>query len=213
MARDHKISLGVHIVGLAYRHGHATVDAVWQHPVNESLRAIRADPAVLAEGDVVHVPDAAPRVFKGLQTRRHHDLVVELPIPQVRVVLLRPGGVPFAGLQCTVSFDDQVERPTTDEHGCLQFEINPDTETVTLMFDLHIVELRVAHLQPVDTETGCVARLTNIGYAPGEVDGAVAADAYALRSAVEEFQCDHGLDVDGVLSEETRQELVRVHGA
>ena len=110
MARDHVIVAGDHVVRLAYTHGHATVDAVWQHPANAELRAARPDPGVLAPADVVHVPDAPARVFEGLSTRREHTLVVELPLPMLRLVLLRPGGIPYAAHPCTAELDDTHAR-------------------------------------------------------------------------------------------------------
>ncbi|MEM6992603.1 MAG: peptidoglycan-binding domain-containing protein, partial [Myxococcota bacterium] len=154
-----------------------------------------------------------PRVFKNLQTRREHELVVHLPIPRLRLVLLRASGVPYAGLQCLVLFDDEALRPTTDEHGCVEFDIDPSTTLVTISFDLEALEIGVAHLQPVDVLAGCCARLENLGYRPGGCHGDAPADPYALRSAVEEFQCNQGLPVDGELSDATRAKLLDVHGA
>lgn len=213
MAHDHAIRNGDHVVRLAYMGGHSSVDGVWQHSNNAELREARPDPGVLAEGDVVHVPDAPPRSFDRLATRRKHRLVVELPQAKLRVVLQRSGGVAYAGVMCRISVDGEQHRVTTDAHGCLEFEIGPQTRTVDLVFADEFVQLAVAHLQPVDTVVGVHARLENLGYRPGALDGNTPVDRVAWRGAVEEFQCDHGLVVDGEVADASRQALLSAHGA
>ena len=213
MARDHVIAAGDHVVGLAYVHGHATVDAVWQHPANAELRQARPDPGVLAVADVLHVPDAPVRVFDGLSTRREHTLVVELPLPTLRVALLRPGGIPYAAHACTADFDSGRTRIVADAEGALAIELGPLTSSVALTFDRHALDLAIGHLQPVETTAGWHARLENLGYQPGPLHGDTPTDPYAVRSAVEEFQCDHGLTVDGEMGPKTRAALLAAHGA
>jgi hypothetical protein len=213
MARDHEIALGDHVVRLAYRHGHATVDAVWNHPANMSLRDMRPDAGVLAIGDIVHVPDAPPRIVSGLLTRRDHEIVLELPLPMLRLRLLRPSNVGYADIETRVVVDDFNEGFIPDADGTIEFELGPDTRTVALSYAGEEVDVDVAWLQPVDELEGWHARLENLGYEPGGLQGEHARDAYALRSAIEEFQCDHGLPVDGMIGPMTNAKLMEVHGA
>lgn len=213
MAYDHTVKEGDHIVRLAYEAGHAAVDGVWMHPANESLRQQRSDPGVLALGDTVHVPDPPPRVFERLSTRRQHQLVVNLPQPHLRLVLLRATGTPYAGLECRVTFDDEALFLEIDVDGAIEFDIGPSTKTVSLSYGLEDMEIHIAHLQPVDTIPGWHARLVNLGYRPGAIDGEDSLDPRALRSAIEEFQCDERIEVDGVIGDETMKALVRAHGA
>ena len=56
-------------------------------------------------------------------------------------------------------------------------------------------------------------RLENLGYEPGSLSPTGPDDAYGFRMAVEEFQCDHGLVVDGVVGPKTLAMLAGVHGA
>jgi N-acetylmuramoyl-L-alanine amidase len=72
------------------------------------------------------------------------------------------------------------------------------------LFSLHIGEL-----DPVDTFSGQQARLNNLGYFPGSSDQD---DDPQFLSAAEEFQCDHGLTVDGKIGPKTQAKLKQVHG-
>lgn len=213
MASDHTIGPGDHVVRLAYTHGHGSVDAVWEHPSNADLREHRADPGVLATGDRVHVPDAPARVFEGMATRREHRIVIDLPLPTLRLALLRPGGIPFAACPCSADFDDGRARVVSDAAGQVELELGPLTTHVSLMFDRHAIDLAIAALEPVELLRGWHARLENLGYQPGPLVGDEPSDAYATRSAVEEFQCDHGLTVDGAVGPLTRAALLDAHGA
>ena len=186
---------------------------MWLHPRNAELRTLRSDPAVLAEGDLVHVPDAPPRRFSGLRTRRVHDIVLHLPEPQLRLALLRTSGIAYAAVRTRVTFDGEVQEHTPDAGGLIELLLDVDTEELRLEYDNQRVALRVAHLQPVDHHAGWHARLENLGYDPGPLDAETASDKLRLRSAIEEFQCDHGLAVDGVVGEKTMAKLLEVHGA
>lgn len=214
MARDHTIQIRDHIVRLAYYSGHKGYEPIWEHPNNAELREKRPDPGVLGLGDQVHVPDAPPWVFERLPTRREHQLVLDLPHPRVRLRLLRPGFVPFGGQACHARFDDDSETQTPDGDGQVEFEIGPDTIFVTLAVDQQEVELDIAALAPLDTMAGLTARLENLGYEPGPLGpDDKPEDTYGFRMAAEEFQCDHGLLVDGVIGPKTMVMLAGVHGA
>lgn len=212
MAHDHSIALGDHLVRLAYMHAHATTDALWMHDANEALRDARPNPGVLQVGDVVHVPDAPARTFSGKRTRREHRLVVELPQTVFTVQLKRNSRVPYVGV-CRVEFDGVVEELPLNADGQIEVEIGPHTTTVALAYGVEYFDVAIAHLQPITTVQGLVARLANLGYQPGGLDGDTPTDAYAMRSAVEEFQCDFNLLVDGQVGDNTLAALAEQHGS
>jgi peptidoglycan hydrolase-like protein with peptidoglycan-binding domain len=54
-----------------------------------------------------------------------------------------------------------------------------------------------------------MARLNNLGYFAGEIENP---DQTAFESAVEEFQCDHGVHVDGICGPNTQAKLKKLHG-
>ena len=60
----------------------------------------------------------------------------------------------------------------------------------------------------MNMRSGQAARLTNLGYLMNTEDSPDA----ELLSAVEEFQCDEELAVDGISGPKTQNQLVKVHG-
>jgi peptidoglycan hydrolase-like protein with peptidoglycan-binding domain len=55
-----------------------------------------------------------------------------------------------------------------------------------------------------------VWRLNNLGYRAGDTTDA---NDSAFKSAVEEFQCDYALAVDGICGPNTQGKLKDVHGS
>ena len=71
------------------------------------------------------------------------------------------------------------------------------------------LDFKIGSLDPIDQQSGQVARLANLGYYRGSLD---TVDATELESAVEEFQCDNGLDLDGICGPATQAKLKDVYG-
>ena len=72
------------------------------------------------------------------------------------------------------------------------------------------IELRV--MPPVDQPAGQRARLDNLGYVPVPMPGETIVEAEPSAWAIEEFQAEQGLVVDGVCGPETQATLVQAHG-
>jgi hypothetical protein len=77
-----------------------------------------------------------------------------------------------------------------------------------MSLDLDLV-LLVGHLRPAKTREGQNARLLNLGYLLSEDDD----DEESFRSAIEEFQCDNKLQIDGKCGPKTQAKLLSVHGS
>ena len=127
------------------------------------------------------------------------------------------GGMPLGGAACTVRFAGQEPRTlTTDGSGALAIDLAPGAAAGVLeirapgsRFDGTVMHLHVGHLDPVTDVSGQEARLNNLGYRAG---ASGERDDEDFRSAVEEFQCDEALAVDGICGPATRARLVAVHG-
>ena len=119
---------------------------------------------------------------------------------------------PLANTACELEVEGAVYRLTSDGQGKIETKIPKTAQHATLRIPELEIEMpvKIGHLDPPDQEEGWRARLGNLGYHGEPLDGA---DEDAMRSAIEEFQCDHGLKVTGTLDEAARAKLQELHGA
>jgi peptidoglycan hydrolase-like protein with peptidoglycan-binding domain len=75
-----------------------------------------------------------------------------------------------------------------------------------------LIPIKIGHLDPVEEVSGQKARLNNLGYFAGPLEGKTEENTAMFLSAIEEFQCDHGLLVDGICGPMTQAKLRQVHG-
>jgi hypothetical protein len=157
--------------------------------------------------------------------------IYEQPIANAACLLLVDGQT----FQVTTDGDGKTEQeiPADSKEGSL---VISDDQTP---FQNSAIPIKIGNLDPVDQVSGQIARLNNLGYFAGDIDqtqetgggtgsdvsgnqgngsnGEGSGDTTApgndpFRSAVEEFQCDQGLQVDGICGPQTQAKLKQVHG-
>jgi len=213
MSHPHKVKQGEHLTRIAAQYGFSDPATIWDHADNAELRERRASPDVLRPGDVVYVPDKVAReVSRPVDAR--HQFTVRVPATRLRLRVEGVDGKPLGNAKGDLTVAGSAAQVTTDGSGKVEHPIPPSAEDGTLVLRPSGVpevtlEFRIGHLDPVDSRPGQTARLVNLGYAPGPVDGS---DLDRFRAAVEEFQCEHGLGVDGVCGAATQAKLREVHG-
>jgi hypothetical protein len=198
---------GDHVSRIAAVYGFRSYEPVWSHPDNASLRQQRKTPHIIAVGDVVHVPAMTNQeVKRGTGTRhrftvRSHDL-------KVRFAFQRWGGKPLDKAPTEVRLDG-LSAQFRVENGTVEVPVSPLIGKCVVKWSDREVSARIGFLQPSDVVAGYRERLTNLGYDAGDSDDPT---DLQLRSAIEEFQCDEGLTVDGKCGPATQARLVSVHG-
>jgi N-acetylmuramoyl-L-alanine amidase len=215
MAVLHKVSQGEHASGISHQYGLTDYRKIWNHPSNSSLKQKRQNPHVLFPGDLVSIPDPEPRV-ESCCTDKRHSFRMRGPVLRLRLVLEDLFEKPIANARCVLVLENEFCDVTTDGDGRIDQTIPPDVCTASLViqdaqtpFDFVQIPMKIGYLDPANEISGQQARLNNLGYFPG--DSGDKEDS-AFRSAVEEFQCDHGLGVDGVCGPKTQARLKEVHG-
>lgn len=215
MSETHVVEQGEHLSQIAKQHGFPDYKIVWDHPENADLKKLRKNPNVLFPGDEVFIPDKEEKEESG-PTDKRHSFVVDKEKLKLVLVLEDLFEKPIAGATCALIAGNQSFQLTSDSKGKIEHEIPLDATSGFLViqsdqtpFKDDPIPLKIGHLHPVDELTGQVARLNNLGYFPGKLDGS---DTVAFKSAVEEFQCDHGLKVDGICGQHTQAKLKEVHG-
>jgi len=215
MADNYTVQQGDHLSKIAKDNGFIDYTVIWDHPNNSDLKKLRQNPNVLLPGDEIFIPDAEQKQESGA-TDKKHTFNVDKKTLKLRLVLEDIYEKPIAGAQCALLVDGQAYQLTTDGHGKLEQDVPLDAQDGALTirgdqtpFANDVIPIKIGHLDPVDEISGQIARLNNLGYFAGPLDGS---DEDAFESAVEEFQCDHSLTVDGICGPNTQSKLKQVHG-
>lgn len=205
---DHQARPGDHLSKIAATWGFPGYAALWNHPANRDLRAKRPSPHLLAVGDSVHVPELLYQEVDRPTEQRHRFTAERHPL-ELRVAFLASDGTPIDGEPSEVTLDGKPVMFQVAGPGRVVIPVAALSDRCVVKVGDETFVFRVGFLQPIDTVAGQRERLTNLGYRAGDSDDP---QALAFRSAVEEFQCDHGLAVDGTCGPVTQARLASVHG-
>jgi hypothetical protein len=221
MAANYTVQQGDYTAKLAADAGFGSYKEIWNHPSNAQLKARRKDPNILMPGDQLFIPDKELREELSPTDQRHEFTLIRTEL-RLRMVLEDIFEKPVAGASCELTIEGKTIHLTTDGEGKIDEAIPATAHDATLLIQDHQTALnnfqiliKIGNLDPVEEPSGQIARLNNLGYFAGdpakdaedEDDGET-----RFRSAVEEFQCDFGLQVDGKCGPITQSKLKSVHG-
>jgi N-acetylmuramoyl-L-alanine amidase len=215
MEGNYTIQQGDHISKIAKAFGFSDYRTIWDHPANTDLKQKRQNPNVLFPGDTVFIPDRELRE-ESASTDKRHRYKMDKPTLKLRLTLEDVYEKAIANAPCNLALGSDTRNIKTDASGRIEEDISPDVHEAQLTiqdpqtpFQDVTIPIRIGDLDPVDEVSGQIARLNNLGYFAGEISRR---DDQAFHSAVEEFQCDHGLTVDGKCGPITQAKLKQVHG-
>ena len=208
-AKNHTVKERECFSSIAYENGFFW-QTLWNHPKNKALKQSRDSPFVLKVGDVVHVPALRQQDFTRPTDLRH--TFRRKGVPAVLRLQLMELDEPLATLPYVASFGTQEVRGTTDAEGKVEIYLPPDTPKVTLEVgegeDVRIYEVNPRKLEPVHQVEGLQARLANLGYYSGPINGDF---DDATSAALAGFQKDQDLDPSGEADEVTITMLRDLH--
>ncbi len=215
MAGYHRVEQGEHLGLIAKSYGFASYTSIWNHENNATLRETRQNPNVLLAGDQVFIPDRLSKTVE-IDTGKFTRFQVRQEKILLRLMLDELFGEPLANVQCEIRVDGKTLKKTTDENAIVEVEVAATAQAAELVVkepesrlgDV-VIPIKIGHLDPVEEQTGQIARLNNLGYFAGSSERI---DEQLLKSAVEEFQCDQGLTVDGKCGPVTQAKLKKNHG-
>ncbi len=218
----HIVQQGEDMVSIAWAYGFGEWDQVWNHARNRALRDAHGSPKVLAPGAEVFIPDN-PHTRFTFSVNQVHRVEVNPPTRRLEVRLGLVGGRPLANRPYVLfhryAGDVSVEG-TTDADGWVKHENLPvGLSRVWLVLREEQLRYRIelGTLDPVrggdgPGVTGVQARLNNLGYFCGRVDGRLGPKT---RAALQEFQREalHRDEPTGDPDDETLDALEREHGS
>ncbi|MFO0547827.1 MAG: peptidoglycan-binding domain-containing protein [Polyangiaceae bacterium] len=181
---------------------------VWEHPKNEELRKRRHNPEVLAAGDILYIPNPDPTRLK-LKVGSSNSFRAKLPTVKLKLAVTGPAGEPLANKQYWV---DGEAAGSTDGDGNVQIEVAPTQPSVSLRVEgaSHTYLVRVANLDPIDTESGVRQRLLNLRYLP---ENSPLVTGEHVKEALARFQSAQGLEATGEPDQSTKDALLSAHGS
>ena len=217
MGQTYTVEQGDCLASIAAQSGFRDPAKIFNDAGNEELRKQRPNWNVLDEGDTVFVPDPQPRVQQGATDASHR---FELRKPKVKLVLklLSDRDEVLAGAKCQLVIDGEAQSLTSDGGGFIRVPIDPELMSAELYVwaddagaeipsDAFLLEL--GGLPPTDSDSGVQARLVNLGFFCGEVDGEV---GKRTQYAIKAFQLKKNLDITGDLDDQVRSQLEQAHG-
>lgn len=194
-------------------YGFEDPSTIYQDAKNADLRRLRPNPNLLYPGDKVVIPAHDLTSFT-LATGQRHTVVVTVPKRKVRVRVLGADRKPLANLPFKLDIGERAYQGQSDGDGVVEKMIPAEIEAATLYIGDMTLPLLLGHLNPHegtdDDGTSAVqARLKNLGYNPGRIDGCLGP---RTRAAIKRFQADQDLDVTGEPDDATIAALLDEHG-
>lgn len=214
---QHKVNDGDNLPKIAAEHGFRRWETIWDDEVNASLREKRKNPHVLHPGDAVALP-VKRRKSESCGTELHHVFEVPTLKEMLRIRVEMTRGVPMAEKPYVLMVDGTEYTGDTTAEGLVEHEIPVNSREGELRIEGCTWPLQIGFLNPVDEDTpdqkisGAQARLTNLGFYYGEINGAM---DDPTREAIRQFQSHLGRPTDqqtGELDAETCRGLLAQHG-
>lgn len=216
MPKYHDVVQGEYLSQIARNYGFTDYATIWNHGNNADLKKKRKNPQILKPGDRIFIPDREEKQ-ETRSTEKKHFFRAKRPKLKLNLVLEDLYEEPIKNAKCEMQIDGAAFELTTDGKGKIEKEIpvtsggghlvvwEPDVSAVSGVQ----IPIKIGHLDPIDEVTGQKGRLNNLGYYAGEINDT---QDMRFKSAVEEFQCDHKLTVDGDCGPQTQAKLKEAHG-
>lgn len=219
MSEMHTIEQGENLASIAQDFDFLDWHTIYDHPKNAEFKKRRPNPNVLLPGDQVFIPDKQLKQ-ESCPTDQKHRFQVKSPKAWLKIMLKDADEKPIKNQPYRLNLDGyRVIQGTTDGKGLLQKEIPVGTNNASLMLDTMGITftLQIGHLDPIEEVdkkvivTGIQARLNNLGFHCGEIDGVL---GERTRAAVRRFQLDvmKRKKASGEPDAETQEAMVQQHG-
>jgi len=217
-AADHTIAPGESIDFLAAVTGHQW-KVIWEDPKNAALKERRPGRNVLKPGDVVHIPALRPVARSAATDLVHRFTRLGVPVP-FRVRLLDATGEPISDAPYRMRVGRRRYEGRTDADGRIERGVSPTATSVEVEVDVEnpddqdagavVWRFDLNRLEPPETPLGAQARLKNLGYYDGGLDGVIGP---ATERALRAFKAERGLQEDATLDDAAQQALLDAHGS
>ncbi len=222
MGEMYEVKKGDYLAKIAKEHGIADWTDIYKHDKNKKFKEKRPNPNILLPGEKIYIPDVTYRSGRTHNVDVAQDEVIfklqiitgENPEPIYKYELKTKGKKEKT---YTRSIDDNDKDITEKlDNGYIVEEISTGEEAGELKIwlyddpDPHLeYEIVVGGLDPLEEISGIQARLNNLGFFCGEVDGK---NGPKTKKGVKAFQKKYELAVDGIAGPNTQAKLKKIYG-
>lgn len=211
----HTVEQGECLSSIAKTQGFSDWRTIYNHARNADFRKLRPNPNVIFPGDQLFIPDKEVKE-EDRATGALAPFKLNAQKTLLRIRLKNELNEPFAGKNFRLEILGDVFESTTPADGLIEREIPADVThgQLTIWLDNDttrpgfIWTLKIGHLDPVEQKTGVQARLKNLGYDCGSVDGVVGP---RTKAALKGFQSRNKLTESGEVDDATRDRLRQLH--
>lgn len=200
---------------IAALYGFPDYQVIYRDGANADLRQSRPNPNVLLPGDRVFVPEIKPPEHS-CATDVKHKFVLKRSKVRLRIVLKDSDG-PMAQRPYTLSVEGGPPVDgVTDGSGLLEQPVPASAQNAELRLQrasdpksgFLVWSLQLGSLDPFDKVSGVQARLNNLGFFCGKVDGVA---GLRTQKALRSFQEQSGLPQTGRIDAATSARLLGLH--
>lgn len=215
MSVKHTVSQGDCLSSITKKFGFSDYKTIYDDGENSDLKTKRTNPNVLFPGDIVSIPDVQLGEESGSTEQKHNFKIIRKKT-FVRVVVKDSEDKPFANVDYDLNYDGNLITGKTDGSGKIEQEITADAKSGVIILRsksgsediLGVIELEFGALDPVEETTGVQARLNNLGFECGDVNGVMNT---ATKNAIKAFQKKNGDPETGNADDATRNKLRQQH--
>lgn len=215
MSVQYVVKQGDCLSSIAKQFGFPDWRRIYDDPQNAAFKKKRPNPNLIFPGDVLAIPDRQAKQETRPTTARH-TFRAKRSKARVRIKVKDQDDKAFAGKKYRLVVGGRTFEGNIGQDGLIEHPIEPDAGagalTVWLDGDTSrpgiVWNLKVGHLDPVEENTGIQARLKNLGFDCGVIDGIVGPKT---RAAILGFQIKNGLQPTGQIDGATRGKLKALH--
>jgi Putative peptidoglycan binding domain len=220
LGETHTVKQGEYLSSIALDFGFSHWQTIYNHPQNADFKKKRPNPDILFPGDQVFIPDKEEKK-ESCSTDQKHEFQLKGLKAWLKIVLKDYDGKALAHQPYTLKVARLTLKGTTDGSGSLQQKIPIGIDTGELRLHKFNLtwNLRIGHLDPVHDEgtntaiiSGIQARLNNLGYHCGNVDGVLGPKTTQALKAFQRAALGYN-DPDGKPDKQTRDSLRQQHGS
>lgn len=216
--KNHVVRQGECLNAIAKQHGFASYKSIYDHPENAELRKKRPNPGLLYPGDIVTIPDKKPKEI-AVPTGAAHRFQVKRSHKMLRVKLETATSEMISNHAYRLEWQHVTAEPVdgkTDGRGVLEHDVPEGSDGAILHIEgeptarvLHFSHLNPLRDVPDDGASGVQARLANLGYDPGPIDGQI---GKWTRAAARTFARDAGVAAADPLDRTLLAAIEKAHG-